>query len=104
MTEVQPVCRLDVFDGAQTLRYEALLNAMHAAVEGTRELPDGYAVRVPSDPALFLQVAAWITLERRCCPFLSFGLDWSASEAVWLRLTGGAAVKAFLAKRLAHKS
>jgi len=69
----------------------------------TRERPDGYAVRVPSDPALFLQVAEWITLERRSCPFLSFGPDWSESEAVWLRLTGGAAVKAFLAKRLAQR-
>ena len=82
-------------------RYQELRTTMKGAAEETRELPDGYAVRLRSDAGLFRQVAEWITLERRCCPFLALALDWSASDAVWLRVTGGPGVREFLAGRLA---
>ena len=94
-------CRLDVLEGPQTLRYQELRKAMKGAGE-TRELPDGYAVRFPSDPTLFVQVAEWITLERLCCSFLAFGLDWSERDGVLLRLTGGPGVKAFLGAQLSQ--
>jgi hypothetical protein len=96
-------CRLDVFDGPETLRYQALRAAIKTAVEEIRELTDGYAARLRPDQALFRQVAEWITLERRCCPFLGLGLSWSEDDAVWLSLTGGPGVKAFLARLLASR-
>jgi hypothetical protein len=102
-TNVEYTCQIEVLDDAERLRWQTLRRAMHAAREEARELPDGYAVRFKADPALFLQVAEWITLERRCCPFLAFGLDWSQSEAPRLSLTGGPGVKEFLAGALAGK-
>jgi hypothetical protein len=96
-------CRLDALEGPQTLRYQELRKAMKSAVE-TRELPDGYAVRFPSDPTLFVKVAEWITLERLCCSFLAFGLDWSERDGVLLRLTGGPGVKAFLGTQLSQQA
>ncbi|HEV8533160.1 MAG TPA: hypothetical protein VGT00_17180 [Methylomirabilota bacterium] len=96
-------CRLDVLEGRQTVRYRELRTAMKGAGE-TRELPDGYAVRFPSDPALFVKVAEWITLERRCCSFLDFGLAWSERDGVLLRLTGGPGVKTFLGAQLSQKA
>jgi hypothetical protein len=96
-------CRLDALEGPQTLRYQELRRAMRGAGE-TRELPDGYAVRFPSDPTLFVKVAEWITLERLCCSFLAFGLDWSERDGVLLRLTGGPGVKAFLGTQLSQKA
>jgi len=96
-------CRLDNLEGPQTLRYHELRRAMKGASE-TRELPDGYAVRFPSDPTLFVKVAEWITLERLCCPFLDFGLDWSERDGVLLKLTGGSGVKTFLATHLGQKA
>lgn len=96
-------CRLDALEGQQTLRYQELRKAMKSAVE-TRELPDGYAVRFPSDPTLFVKVAEWITLERLCCSFLAFGLDWSERDGVLLRLTGGPGVKAFLGAQLSQQA
>jgi hypothetical protein len=104
MSDVTYECRLDVLDGAERTRYATLRASMRAAAQETKELGDGYAVRIRSDAAVFLDVAEWITLERRCCPFLTLGLDWSASDAVWLRLTGGAGVKSFLAGALAARS
>ena len=96
-------CRLDALEGPQALRHQELRRAMKGAGE-TWELPDGYAMRFPSDPTLFVKVAEWITLERLCCPFLAFGLDWSERDGVLLRLTGGPGVKAFLGTQLRQKT
>ena len=104
MTNAEYTCRADVFDDAERLRWQALRNTMHAAREEACELPDGYAVRFRSDLRLFIQIAEWITLDRRCCMFLAYGLDWSQDGGVQLRLTGGLGVKAFLAKELAPSS
>lgn len=97
-------CRLDAFDGPEKLRYQTLREELKAGVEEIRELADGYAARLRPDPALFRQVAEWITLERRCCPFLGLGLDWSEGGTVWLSLKGGPGVKRFLAGVLASRS
>jgi len=75
--------------------------ALKAAVKETRELQDGYAVRLTADPTRLREAAEWIALERRCCPFLALGLEWQEGGTVWLRLTGGPGVKAFLARQLA---
>ena len=100
LTNGEYACRVDLLDDAQRLRWRALRETMHAARPATRELPDGYVLRFDADPALFLQVAEWITLERHCCPFLAFGLEWSDTEGMRLRLTGGLGVKEFLARAL----
>ena len=34
----------------------------------SEELPNGYALRFPAKPFLFLRIARWIELERACCP------------------------------------
>ena len=47
-------------------------------------------------------MGAGITLERPCCSFLAFRLDWSERDGVLLRLTGGPGVKAFLGTRLSR--
>jgi len=68
-------------------------------VREVRELPDGYAFRLPADAKLLSRAGEWISLERRCCPFFDFELRWaSGEETPWLRLTGSPEVKAFLAE------
>jgi hypothetical protein len=101
MSDMVFACRLDVFDRSEKQRYQELRTTLKAAVLESRELPDGYAMRLTADAGLFRQVAEWITLERRCCPFLALALEWSASDAVWLRVTGGPGVREFLAGSLA---
>jgi hypothetical protein len=94
-------CRLDGFDVAEKARYASLRLALRAGTKDVRELEDGYAVRLDTDSTLFREAAEWITLERRCCPFLTLGLDWAVDDTVSLRLTGGPDVKTFLATALA---
>jgi hypothetical protein len=62
-----------------------------------RELPDGYAFRLPADADTLLKAAEFISLERLCCPFLGFALEVEAEGGpAWLRLTGREGVKAFI--------
>src|SRR5262245_38186342 len=84
MTDTRPValvCRLDALDAADRARHAALRAQLDAAVEAVDELPDGYALRCRADAAVFTSTAEWITLERRCCPFLDFALAWSGAGA-----------------------
>ena len=67
------------------------------AAEEIKELPDGYAFRLPNESKTLRDAAEFITLERLCCPFLGFALEVeSEGGTVWLRLTGREGVKAFI--------
>jgi hypothetical protein len=70
---------------------------LFALVQEVRELPDGYALRLPNDTDTFLHTARFITHERQCCPFLTFTLELNAAKGpFWLQLTGQEGAKQFL--------
>lgn len=72
-------------------------------VRATHDLPDGRVYTFAA--AAFDEIARWITLERRCCPFLIFALELSpAEDALRLRLTGPAGTCAFLDTELPTRS
>jgi hypothetical protein len=74
-----------------------LLTTFQGALLETRELDDGYAYRFPSDANWISELAQLITVERECCPFLSFNLRVEpANGPLWLELTGPAGTKDFL--------
>lgn len=90
-------CNLNALDREQRLRHQSLTAALRDAMRETRELPDGYSFRLPSDEATIHRAAEWITLERRCCPFIAFGLEVDREGGpLWLSLTGREGVKPFL--------
>jgi hypothetical protein len=90
-------CNLKALDSEQRRRHQSLTAQLRAAVQESRELPDGYSFRLPSDEATIQRTAEWITLERRCCPFLAFGLEVDRENGpLWLSLTGREGVKPFL--------
>jgi hypothetical protein len=74
-----------------------ILRGLYKAVEEIRELPDGYAFRLPATPDILLLVAEDLNMERRCCPFMRYTLELEPNYGpFWLRFTGGEGVKAFL--------
>ncbi len=98
-------CRLDAFDAEELAQHAALTKAVRGDIQEVRELPNGYALRLPTDSKCFAEAAAWIALERRCCPFFDFQLSWHGTdEAPWLRLTGPPAAKAMIRDGLLAKS
>jgi hypothetical protein len=93
-------CRIDALDRPQRLRQQELLALMRRRAQSQDELTDGYAFRLPADPVLFQQAAEWIGLERRCCPFVQFALEWKEDDSVRVRFTGAPGVKTFLAAEI----
>lgn len=95
------ICDLTAMDSEQRERYQALVQRLHASVQDIQEVAEGYALRFPPESSTCLMIAEFITLERLCCPFLSFRLDVEREGGpVWLRLTGREGVKAFLQAEL----
>ena len=78
-----------------------------SAVASARELSDGYAFHVDPAKATLMDVAQWLDLWRRCCPFYEFRIDYHAADGdVWLSVTGRPGVKEYLlldSPRLAAK-
>lgn len=77
------------------------------AITGSRDLKDGYAFRVDAAKASVVDVAEWLDLWRRCCPFYEFEVDLHAADAsLWLTVKGRPGVKAYIpvdSPRLAAK-
>src|SRR5262245_2474297 len=97
-------CNLNALDREQRLRHQSLTAQLRSAAQETRELADGYSFRLPSDEATIQRIAEWITLERRCCPFIAFGLEVGREGGpLWLSLTGREGVKPFLKIELGAK-
>jgi hypothetical protein len=96
-------CKLDALTPAERQRQKELLEEVGRATVRTRETGDGYVLTLRVDATGFQRVAEWISLERRCCPFLNFNLKWSGGEEnPLLELGGGPGVKAFLGAELAR--
>ena len=107
------VCRLDALSPSERERHQHLTEALRRAVTETSELPSGYALtldlsRLPADakgfPFCVVEVAEWVDLESRCCPFLDFEISLrDKGRRVTLQLTGGENVKPFLGEELGLK-
>ncbi len=97
-TPITPAIACDLSASEAEHRDQSIMTAkqLFALVQEVRELPDGYALRLPNDTDTFLQTARFIAHERQCCPFLSFSLELNAEIGpLWLHLTGRAGAKPF---------
>ena len=66
----------------------------------TIELPEGFALQMPTDHATFMEVAEWVSLERRCCAFAEFVLEMRLDDTVWVTVTGQSGAKEVLAAEM----
>jgi hypothetical protein len=90
-------CNLGALTAPERERRAALARALVERAE-SRELADGYALRLAGVESLARESLDWLLLERRCCPFLRLELELEPDDgALWLRLRGGEGVKEFLA-------
>jgi hypothetical protein len=95
-------CDLSALSAEQRERRQALAAQIRRAAEEVVELADGFAFLLPAEPEPCLTIAEFITLERRCCPFIRFVLEVEPeSGPIWLRMTGRERVKQFLRDQLA---
>lgn len=95
-------CRPGALTKEQRERSRQLRESLATATETTIELAAGYSFQLRPDDELFRKAAEWMTLERRCCPFLTFDLRWPPGDTVppVLSVTGPEGTKSFLAAEM----
>jgi hypothetical protein len=91
------VCDPNALTTEQSERWMVVGKQMYQAIQEVRELPNGYAFRLPSDADMLMIVAEDLSLDRLCCPFILYTLEITpAGGPLWLSFTGGEGVKEFL--------
>lgn len=96
-------CTPELIPAAQRERWIELGIRLYAAVEELRELPNGYACRFPSDAAMLLLAAEYMSLDRQCCRFLRWELCTEPNLGpAWLRITGPEGAKQVLTQAFEH--
>jgi hypothetical protein len=93
-------CHAKALDRAGRERQQALLALVRSSVKETLELPDGFALRLPADARLFRDIAEWVSLERKCCGFVDYTIEWKRDDSVWVKLTGAPGTKEALAAEM----
>jgi len=68
-------CNLKALTAAQRKELNRLGGMGVAAVVASKELADGYSFRLDPSKLALPEVAQWIDLWRRCCPFYEFQVD-----------------------------
>ncbi len=91
-------CDLDALAPAEREQQAATFEQLRQRVLAVQELPDGWALKLPTANDTLHLVASFIAAERLCCPFFEFNLLVTPDAGpVWLHITGQTGVKAFLA-------
>jgi hypothetical protein len=100
-------CNLKALTPEQRKQLDQLGESAIAAITESRELKDGYAFRIDPAKESVIDVARWLDIWRRCCPFYQFRIDLHAADGwFWLSVTGRPGVKEFIpldSPRLAAK-
>jgi hypothetical protein len=106
-TDPPIACNMKALTSEQRKQLGQLGERVISAITSSRELNDGYAFRVDPAKASLMDVARWLDVWRRCCPFYEFQIDYSAADGnVWLSVKGRPGVKEYLpvdSPRLAAK-
>lgn len=92
-------CNMNALTKAERAKYGKVTRSLMRAVQEQKELQEGFAFRLPRKA--LPTVAEWVSLESRCCPFFTFGIDVTKDNGpIWLRVTGPDGVKAFIQDEL----
>lgn len=98
---VSLACDVEAIPREERGEHEARMRRLFHGGRPRREIGDGYEYRF--DAAELPELARFIALERRCCPFLRFELEMAPPDhSPTLRLTGPEGTRAFLDAELFH--
>jgi hypothetical protein len=96
-SEVVIACDPNALTTEQQVRWMEVGPNVYRAIEEIRELPDGYAFRLPAIPEMLMLLAEDLNYERLCCPFVHYAIEIEPNRGpFWYRMTGGEGVKTFL--------
>ncbi|WP_373231822.1 hypothetical protein [Cohnella sp.] len=95
--EIPVACCHTVFTKEQRVEYKSIWGELETRRLGITELEDGNQYHFPGDPETLRLINEWVSMERKCCPFLTFSvIARDEEEPVLLQLIGNEEAKAFL--------
>jgi hypothetical protein len=77
-------------------RYDELRQKLLSAITATGQHGNGEFWDLAESKITFTETAEWITMERLCCPFLTFQLETKNEPGHRLTMTGPEETRAFL--------
>lgn len=81
----------------QARRQQEIASVLFKGVDAVSELADGYALAFPAADEWVERLFEFVSVERKCCPFISFELVFEPAQGpVRLRLRGGEGTKQFV--------
>jgi hypothetical protein len=102
VTKDQPIaCNLSALNGEEQCHRAELAMRLRESVHEIAPIANSYVFRFVDQGAILIELAEFIALEHRCCPFLNFQINLSPNEkSISFQLSGRAGVKEFLAAEL----
>jgi len=97
MNSVPLACNMDVFTSAERDVHVRATLELYRTVQEIRESTNGYEFSFSNGSETISQLAAFISRERLCCPFLEFTLRIEPNgRPISLRLAGPEGTREFL--------
>jgi len=94
-------CNPGSFTAEERARWQELGKRFLRSAKAPRELPNGYAFEVDCTPHALRDLAQFVELESRCCPFVDFVVRVPAGDRPFtLEMTGRKGVKELIADEL----
>lgn len=95
--EITVACCHTVFTKEQRVEYKSIWSELETRRLGITELENGYQYQFPGDAETLWLINEWVSMERKCCPFLTFSvIARNEMEPILLQLTGDEQGKEFL--------
>jgi hypothetical protein len=102
--QIPVACCHTVFTKEQRVEYKSIWEELETRRLGITEIEKGYQYQFPGDSETLRLVNEWVSLERKCCPFLTFSVSVSnEEEPILLQLTGDEEAQTFLQIELNDK-
>jgi hypothetical protein len=90
-------CNIKALSASERARHKELSEKLLASRAETIETEKGYEFRYSPSKVSVAEVAEWVVMESKCCPFFDFHIDLEQEgQLVCLRLTGRDGIKAFI--------
>lgn len=97
MNSIPLACDMNVFTPSEREQHLQTTRELFASVQAIRDVEHGFEFSLPNTTHSIMQLAGFISNERRCCPFLEFTLSIPpVGNSISLTLTGPEGTHAFL--------
>jgi hypothetical protein len=94
--EFRPIaCDMTALAPDERHRYDTLRSRISASVKEATSTNTSFRLRM-DDSVSLPDIAEWVSLEHRCCPFLNIAVALQPDETRWVELGGSVPIKEFL--------